>query len=103
MSHGLSVSDWFGALGRSSVLGSVLVAVWVAGAGCSSNSATLADGGIGLVMGEVDNHCSGVEPIMVSQASCHPAADAGAPPEPGDGGEPVPPVHFNGASDDDDC
>src|SRR5205085_3592127 len=29
--------------------------------------------------------------------------DAGAPPAPGDGGEPEPPVHFNGASDDDDC
>jgi len=74
-----------------------------AGAGCSSSSATPADGGVGLVMGEADNHCVGVDPIMVSQASCHPPADAGAPPEPGDGGEPEPPVHFNGASDDDDC
>jgi hypothetical protein len=103
MSHRLSGSDRFGALGRSSALGPILFALWVAGAGCSSNSATPPDGGVGVVMGEVDNHCSGVEAIMVSQASCHPAADAGAPPEPGDGGEPVPPVHFNGASDDDDC
>lgn len=72
--------------------------------GCSSTAAAPpVDGGLGLVPGPADDHCVGVDPILVSQASCHPPADAGAPVDPGDGGEPVPPIHVNGESDDDDC
>ena len=78
-------------------------AVLAAGSGCSSSSSQSVDGGVGLVSGPADNHCMGVDPIKVSQASCHPAADAGAPPDNTDGGEPEPEVHFNGVADDDDC
>lgn len=101
MSH--RVSDTVRALFSLPVVSPVLAVVLGAGVGCSSTSNAPVDGGVGLVTGEADNHCTGVEPIMISQASCHPGPDAGAPPEPGDGGEPEPPVHFNGASDDDDC
>ena len=86
---------------RLPLAGTALLAALGVAAGCSST--TTASGGPGLVAGEADNHCAAAQPIMVSQASCHPGPDAGAPPEPGDGGEPEPPVHFNGVSDDDDC
>jgi len=75
-----------------------------AGAACSSTaSSSVVDGGAGLVSGPADDHCANVDPILVSQASCHPAADAGAAAAPVDGGEPAPDIHYNGESDDDDC
>jgi hypothetical protein len=78
------------------------------GLGCSSSSSpTAVDGGVGIVTGAIDNHCSAVTPILTSQASCHPAdagapaADAGAPDDAG--AEPMAPVLFNAEADDDDC
>jgi hypothetical protein len=72
-----------------------------AASGCSSSSSqSVVDGGVGLVSGPADDHCAAAEPIMTSQASCHPPADAGAP----DGGaEPAPAIRYNGEADDDDC
>jgi hypothetical protein len=75
-----------------------------AGLGCiSSTTASTLDGGVGLVVGAVDDHCAGVTPILTTQASCDLPPDAGPPADPGDGGEPEPEIHFNGESDDDDC
>jgi hypothetical protein len=51
--------------------------------------------------GPVDDHCSGVTPIVVSQASCHPPADAGTGDDAGD--EEYGAVEDNAAGDDDDC
>jgi hypothetical protein len=79
------------------------IAVLMGASGCSSNSSPSFDGGVGLVSGPADMHCSGVDPIMVSQASCHTPPDAGAPGDNADGGEPEPETHFNGEADDDDC
>ena len=36
-------------------------------------------GAVGIVTGPLDDHCSGVTPIVVSESSCHPSVDAGAP------------------------
>jgi hypothetical protein len=83
----------------------VVVATLVAtvGTACSSTSSSnVVDGGAGIVQGEADNHCMGVTPIVVSQASCHVTAnpDAGT----GDGGATEQlPVHFGSSADDDDC
>jgi hypothetical protein len=79
-----------------------------AGLGCSSTSSSPIDGGAGIVAGEADNHCVGVTPILVSQASCHVPADAGAPADDGgadDGGAvgELGPPGFNAEADDDDC
>jgi hypothetical protein len=73
------------------------------GFACSSSSgAAVVDGGAGIVQGEADNHCMGMEPIVISQASCHVGADGGA--GPGDGGAPEElPVRFGSEADDDDC
>lgn len=49
----------------------------------------------GVVAGALDDHCAGVEPVVVSQASCE------ATPPPGDAEESVP--HDNAEADDDDC
>ncbi len=91
----------------------LIVALAGAGAGCSSSAgAHLSyDSGVGgPVTGALDNHCMGVDPIIVSQASCHPAAsDAGvAEPDAAAGDdaaapEPEAPVLYNAEGDDDDC
>jgi len=94
---------------RASVLFPLSVAVCVIGLACSSSSSTaVVDGGPGIVSGEADNHCVGMDPIVINQASCHVAAtDAGAGSD--DGGAPVDggmeelPVHFGSSADDDDC
>jgi len=66
-------------------------------AGCGSSS----DGPVGgPVSGLADAHCGGVTPIVVSQASCHPAGATGA--DPGTA-EPEAPVLYNAEGDDDDC
>jgi hypothetical protein len=74
------------------------------GMACSSTSNGVVDGGAGIVQGEADNHCMGMDPIMVSQASCHVAANPDAGTSSGDGGamEELP-VHFGSSADDDDC
>lgn len=92
---------------------SLIVALGGTGVGCSSSAGAplTYDSGVGgPVTGALDNHCVGVDPIVVSQASCHPAAsDAGAA-EPdaaaGDDAaahEPEAPVLYNAEGDDDDC
>ncbi len=81
----------------------------VLGVACSSTSSpAVVDGGAGIVQGEADNHCMGVTPIVISQASCHVGADAGAPSDDGGasddgGGVEELPVHFGSSADDDDC
>src|SRR3569623_572521 len=66
-------------------------------AGCGSSC----DGPVGgPVSGLADAHCGGVTPIVVSQASCHPAGATGA--DPGTA-EPEAPVLYNAEGDDDDC
>jgi hypothetical protein len=62
------------------------------GAGCGSSN----EGPVGgVVSGALDDHCAGVEPVVVSQASCE------ATPPGGD--EEIPEVHYNAEADDDDC
>jgi hypothetical protein len=94
---------------RASLVFPLSVVIATLGTACSSSSNSVVDGGAGIVQGEADNHCMGVDPIMVSQASCHATAapDAGA--SSGDGGasddagvEELP-VHFGSSADDDDC
>jgi hypothetical protein len=84
-----------------------LLAVEIA---CSSSSSSTTDDGSvgGPVVGPADNHCSGVTPIQVSAASCHPSADAGAPATgadaaASDAAAPAPAIMFNSDGDDDDC
>jgi hypothetical protein len=89
--------------GALALLATAGIGILAGVSGCSSSSSQSIDGGVGLVSGPDDMHCMGVDPIMVSQASCHPPADAGAPPDNTDGGEPEPETHFNGVADDDDC
>ena len=88
-----------------------------AGCGSSSNAPLSYDSGVGgPVIGALDNHCTGSEPIVVSLASCHPAPDAGvAEPDAAaaddaavgenDAAAPEPeaPVLYNAEGDDDDC
>jgi hypothetical protein len=91
----------------------LIVALAGTGAGCSSSAGAplTYDSGVGgPVTGALDNHCVGVDPIVVSQASCHPAAsDAGvAEPDAAAGDdaaapEPEAPVLYNAEGDDDDC
>ena len=71
------------------------VALGVTSAGCSSSAPAGPVGG--PVMGDPDDHCAGVTPVVVDPASC-----TATPPA---GGEPAEdnPVHFNAESDDDDC
>ena len=90
---------------QSSILVLLLSSVTL-GLGCSSSSG---GGAVGIVTGPLDDHCSGVTPIVVSESSCHPSVDAGAPADV-DGGaaddagaEPEPEVHYNAEADDDDC
>ena len=64
-----------------------------AGFGCSSSVG-------GPVTGALDDHCTGVTPIVVSQASCHPV---NAGPAPDGGADEEAPVLFNAEGDDDDC
>jgi len=80
------------------------VVVAVMGSACSSSSSTVVDGGAGIVQGEADNHCMGVDPIVVMQSSCHVTAnpDAGTSSDDGGAMEELP-VHFGSSSDDDDC
>jgi hypothetical protein len=80
------------------------------GLGCSSSSSgESADAGVGgAILGmPSDNWCSGVTPILVSQASCHVAADAGVAADDGgaDGGGDTEtlPIHYGDEADDDDC
>jgi len=82
----------------------VATLVATSGTGCSSSSNSVVDGGAGIVQGEADNHCMGMDPIVVSQASCHATANPDAGASSGDGGamEELP-VHFGSESDDDDC
>jgi hypothetical protein len=96
---------------RASVLFPLSVVVLsVLGLACSSsNSTEVVDGGPGIVSGEADNHCMGMEPIVINQASCHvTAVDAGAGSDDGGasddgGGMEELPVHFGSSADDDDC
>ena len=88
----------------------LLLPLSVLGTACSStNSASVVDGGPGIVQGEADNHCMGMDPIVVNQASCHVTVtpDAGASSDDGgasdDGGMQVLPVHFGSEADDDAC
>jgi hypothetical protein len=60
--------------------------------GCGSSDAGPVGG---VAPGALDDHCAGVEPVVVSQASCE------ATPPGGD--EEVPEVHYNAEADDDDC
>ena len=89
---------------------SMSLLAWAALAGCSSSSSPVnppggqggAGGGTpnGPVAGPLDDHCTGVAPIVINQASCHPAttvSDADAAPEE------EAPVLYNAAGDDDDC
>jgi len=82
-----------------SILGAALALSGLLAAGCgSSNQASDAAVG-GPVSGALDNHCAAVTPIIVSQASCHPAGsgtDDGSTDEES-------PVLYNAAGDDDDC
>lgn len=94
---------------RASSLFPLSVVLTVVGLACSSSSSTaVVDGGPGIVSGEADNHCMGVDPIVVNQASCDvtDVPDAGAGSDDGgasDGGTGELPVHFGSSSDDDDC
>ncbi len=95
---------------RASSLFLLSVAVCVVGLACSSSTSTeVVDGGLGIVSGEADNHCMGVDPIVVNPASCDVTAvpDAGAGSDdggaPDDGGMEELPVHFGSSADDDDC
>src|SRR3569623_2015023 len=66
-------------------------------AGCGSSC----DGPVGgPVSGLADAHCGGVTPIVVSQASCHPAGATGA--DPGTA-EPEAPELYIAEGEDDDC
>jgi hypothetical protein len=86
---------------RLTFLASLLLTAWV-GPGCSSSSTPSSDAAVGgAVTGALDDHCSGVAPVVVSQASCHPA-DAGA--TEADGGvDEESPILYNAEGDDDDC
>lgn len=95
---------------RASRLLPLSLVLSVLGLACSSSSSTeVVDGGPGIVSGEADNHCMGVDPIVVKQASCHATAvDAGAVSDDGGasddgGGMEELPVHFGSSADDDDC
>ena len=69
--------------------------------GCGSSSSTndAAQTGGGPVTGALDDHCTGVTPIVVNEASCHPVDTS-----PPDGGaEEQAPVMYNAQGDDDDC
>ncbi|MEO8214674.1 MAG: hypothetical protein ABI560_15840 [Myxococcales bacterium] len=81
-------------------------------AGCGSSASVNYDSGVGgPVTGDLDNHCVGHEPVVVSMASCHPATsdggstgpDAGAQTDAGTTPEPEAPILFNAEGDDDDC
>jgi hypothetical protein len=87
----------------------LVVTLGAFGLGCSSTAPVTVDGGVGIVTGALDDHCSGVTPILVSQAACT-DRDAGAAAEGDDGGasddggaEPAAPVLYNAEADDDDC
>jgi hypothetical protein len=95
---------------RALLLFPLSVVVVAMGTACSSTSGTtVVDGGAGIVPGEADNHCVGMEPIVVNQASCHATAtDAGTSSDDGGasddgGGMEQLPVHFGSEADDDDC
>jgi hypothetical protein len=80
-----------------------------AGFACSSSSPATVDGGVGVVTGAIDNHCSAVEPIVVKQSSCTLSPDAGTPSESDAGAsddaapEPEAAINYNAEADDDDC
>lgn len=65
--------------------------VFVGGVGCGSSEGPVG----GVVVGALDDHCAGVEPVVVSQASCD------ATPPVGD--VEMPETHYNAEADDDDC
>ena len=96
----------------------LVLALAGAGVACSSSSSAPLnyDSGVGgPVTGALDNHCNGVDPVVVNHASCHPTADAGvAEPDAAAGDdaavaddaaapEPQAPVLYNSEGDDDDC
>ena len=80
---------------RMAVAALALVLLGLGGAGCGSSAPPGPAGG--PVVGEADDHCAGVTPVVVNPASCTatPPAD-GAPAEEN-------PIHYNAESDDDDC
>lgn len=63
--------------------------------GCGSSTSGGPAGG--PVVGDADDHCAGVTPIVVNPASC-----TATPPADGEPAEENP-VHYNAESDDDDC
>jgi hypothetical protein len=81
-------------------LGPALSLMGLLAVGCGSSNQTSDAAVGGPVPGALDDHCAAVTPIVVSQASCHPAgstADADA------GTDEESPVLYNAAGDDDDC
>ncbi len=87
---------------------SLLFPLSLLGVACSSTSTpAVVDGGAGIVAGDADNHCMGMTPIVVNQASCNvTSVDAGSSDDGGaadDGGVEELPVHFGSVADDDDC
>jgi hypothetical protein len=95
-------------LRRSLFVSSALSVVIGLGGCSSSNGGDTSDAGTGgPLSGMVDDHCSGVTPIVVSAASCQASPDGGTAPDDGgtagDGGEPPPAILFNAEGDDDDC
>lgn len=78
-------------------LSTPLVGLALLASGCGSSS----DGPVGgPASGLADAHCSGVTPIVVNEASCHPAGNTGT--DPGTTDEEAP-VLYNAEGDDDDC
>lgn len=94
-----------GRLSRSTL--SLLFVAAAALSGCTASSSGNDAGGPGgagalggPVAGPADDHCTNVTPIVVNQASCHPAntgTDADAGPEE------EAPILYNAEGDDDDC
>ena len=77
-------------------LRSALLLGVLASAGCGSSS----DGPrVTPVTGAIDGHCSGVDPIVVNEASCAPPSTGGGTTAP----EPAAPILYNSEGDDDDC
>lgn len=67
-------------------------------AGCGSSSSNLGPFMAVGVAGPLDDHCAGVAPVTVNQASCHVTDTGGA-----GGAEEPAPVLYNSEGDDDDC
>jgi hypothetical protein len=86
----------------------LLLPLSVLGVACSSSSNSVVDGGAGIVQGELDNHCMGVDPVLTSQASCHVTVDAGTSGDDGGASDDAGAaesfsVYYGSVADDDDC